>query len=165
MENYFCGGHKNNWKHIQHFKLLFFKLNLYFDTSKYIYSCRKLNLLLVNSTYLIVSALLKQRRRIQTKVHFKFCYSVRIGTTQKPLKIAVAKKISSNMYVIDETSLQWMFPIPCGNWKTLLLTKVCRYNEILSTAKFMLSLKQVFWKKSVFYIFYLHSAVVIMVKC
>ena len=44
----------------------------------------KLNLLLVNSSCLIVSALLKQRRLIQTKVHFKCYYSVQIETTHKP---------------------------------------------------------------------------------
>ena len=44
----------------------------------------KLNSILVNSSYLIVSALLKQRRLIQTKEHFKCYYSVRIETTHKP---------------------------------------------------------------------------------
>ena len=40
----------------------------------------------------MVSALLKQRRLIQTKVDVKFCYSVQIEMTYKPLKVAAAKK-------------------------------------------------------------------------
>ena len=69
--------------------------------TKYLHVCRKLNLLLVNSTYLIVPALLKQRRLIQTKVHFKSCYSVRIEAAHKPSKVAAAKKLFSSVYVIN----------------------------------------------------------------
>ena len=46
--------------------------------------------------------------------------------------------------------LRWMFFVPCDNWKMLLFPKVCRYCEIFSTAILSFSLKQVFWKKSVF---------------
>ena len=48
--------------------------------------------------------------------------------------------------------LRWMFFVPCDNWKTLFFLKVCRYCEIFSTAILSFSLKQVFWKKSVFYV-------------
>ena len=61
--------------------------------------------------------------------------------------------------------LRWMFFIPCDSWKPLFLTNVCRYFEILSTTILFLSLKHVFWKKSVFYVFYGRSAVLITVKC
>ena len=40
----------------------------------------------------MVSALLKQRRPIQTKVDVKFCCSVQIEMTHKLLKVAAAKK-------------------------------------------------------------------------
>ena len=96
-ENCFCAGHKIKRKRIQHFKLLFFKPNLHSGTSNCISTCRKLNLLLVNSTYLIVSAPLKQGRPMQTRVHFKFCYSVRIETTHKP------SKLFASVHVIDAT--------------------------------------------------------------
>ena len=48
--------------------------------------------------------------------------------------------------------LPWMVFILCDNWKTLFFTRVCRYFEILSTAIILLYLKQVFWKKSIFYV-------------
>ena len=67
------------------------------------------NLLLVNSTYLIVSALLKQRRLIQTKEHFKFYYSVRIETTHKPSKLAAVKNFFSSVYVVDATCFDECF--------------------------------------------------------
>ena len=73
---------------------------------------------------------------IQTKVHFTFCYSIRIKVTHKPSKVAPAKK----------TILQ------CVRYR-------CNVLHLL------ISLKQVFWKKSAFYVFYLHSAVLTTVKC
>ena len=45
-----------------------------------------------------------------------------------------------------------MFFVPLENWKSLFFVKNCRYFEILPTAILWLSLKQVFWKKSVFYV-------------
>ena len=51
--NYFCVCHKNRRKYNQYFKLLFFKLNLHFVISNQISPYRKLNLLLINSVYLV----------------------------------------------------------------------------------------------------------------
>ena len=48
--------------------------------------------------------------------------------------------------------LWWKFFVPCDSWKTLFFLKICRYSEVFSTAILSFSLKQVFWKKSVFYI-------------
>ena len=48
--------------------------------------------------------------------------------------------------------LRWMFFVLCNNWKTLLCIKVYRYSEIFLTDMLLLSLKPVFWKKSVFYV-------------
>ena len=77
----------NTNQHNQHFKLLFFKLNLHFDTSK----CRKSNLLLIDSIYLVVYSPKKERRLIQIKLHFKFFYSIRVKTTHKPWNVIAAK--------------------------------------------------------------------------
>ena len=49
----------------------------------------------------MVSALLKQRRHMQAKVHFKFCYSGRKERTHKALKVAVAKRHFSSVYATD----------------------------------------------------------------
>ena len=56
--------------------------------------------------------------------------------------------------------LWWTFFNPCDNLKTLFLLKVCLYFEIFSTIILLLSLKQVFWRKSVFYVI-----LAITVKC
>ena len=59
----------------------------------------------------MVSALLKQRRLIQTKVDVKFCYSVQIEMTYRPLKVAAAaaKKTFSSVYAIDATCFNECF--------------------------------------------------------
>ena len=44
-----------------------------------------------------------------------------------------------------------MFFVPCDSWQTLFFPKVCRYYEIFTTAILLFSLKQLFWKKFVFY--------------
>ena len=41
--------------------------------------------------------------------------------------------------------------------------KVCRYSEIFLSAMLLLSLKPVFWKKSVFYMRYLHNDNMILI--
>ena len=82
----------------------------------------------------------------------------------RTFKSSSCKKIFLQCICYRCNLLQWMSFIPCGNWKTFL-TKVYRYFEILSILITLLYLKQVFWKKSIFYVFYLHSAVLIMVKC
>ena len=114
-ENYFCVCCKNKRKHIQCFKLLFLKPNFHFDASNWISTCRKSNLLLVNSTYLIVSTLLMQRRFMQTKVRFKFCYSVRIEITHIPSKVVAVKKFFPQCVCYRCNLLRWMFFIPCGD--------------------------------------------------
>ena len=77
---------------------------------------------------------------------------MRIGTTHKPSKLVAAKKCFLQCVCYRCNSLQGMFFIPCGNWKTLFFIKFCRYFEISSSALLLLSLKQVFWKKIVFYV-------------
>ena len=42
-----------------------------------------------------------QRKLIQTKVYYKFAYSVRKETFQEPLKVAAAKKFFRSVYIID----------------------------------------------------------------
>ena len=56
-----------------------------------------------------------------------------------------------------------MFFIPCDSWKTLFFLRVCRYCEIFSAAILLFSLKQVFWKTSVFW--NLALALVLVIHC
>ena len=51
----------------------------------------KLNLLLINSIYLVFSSLEMESRLMQAKLHCKFFYSVWIETTHKPSNVAAAK--------------------------------------------------------------------------
>ena len=69
----------------------------------------KLNSLLINIIYLVVSSLEMQRRLIQTKVHYKIFYSISKETTHKPSKVAATENFSSNMYVIVTTCFSECF--------------------------------------------------------
>ena len=61
------------------------------------------------------------------------------------------KKNFLQYYFIDANCFyKWVFA-PCDNWKMLFFLIFCPYCEIFSTAILLLSLKQVFWKKSIFY--------------
>ena len=97
------------------------------------------------------SLLYKSKRRlVQTKVHFKFfnlSESKRLTNLQKQQ----LQKNFLQCVCYRCNLLRWMFFVPCDNWKTLFFLKVCRCCEIFSTAILPFSLKQVFWKKSVFY--------------
>ena len=68
-KSYFCVCHKNRRKHKQHFKLLFFTMNLHFVTSIQMPTYRKTNLLLISSIYLVFVPLKMQGKLKQTKVY------------------------------------------------------------------------------------------------
>ena len=68
--------HKNRQKHNQHFKLLFFKINLHFMSNQ-ISTYRKLNLPLPRSIYLVFLPLEMQRRLKQSKVYHMFFYCLK----------------------------------------------------------------------------------------
>ena len=55
----------------QRFKLLFFKISLDFGTSDYISTYGKLNLLPINSIFLVFPSRERQRTLMQTKVYYK----------------------------------------------------------------------------------------------
>ena len=87
----------------------------------------------------------------KSSYRLKFSYSVQIETIHKPWEKAAAKHFFSSAYVRCNL-LRWMFFIWYEMWKTLFFLKVYRYFDISSTTLLLSSLKQVFWKKSVFYI-------------
>ena len=117
------------------FKLLFFRLNPHFNSSDLI------------DTFFFLPF---------TKVPLTRFYSVRIKTTHKPSKEVAAKNFFSSVYVIGATCFDEFFFIPCDYWKAFIFLKACRFSksffEIFSTAILLFSMKEVFWKKSVFYI-------------
>ena len=69
--NYICVRHKIMQKHNKHFTLLFFKINLHFGTSDHISTYGKLNLLPINSIFLVFPSRERQRTLMQTKVYYK----------------------------------------------------------------------------------------------
>ena len=97
------------------------------------------------------SLLYKSKRRlVQSKVHFRFLNlseSKRLTNLQKQ---QLQKKLF-HCVCYRCNLLRLLFFVPCDSWKTLFFLKVCGYCEIFSTAILPFSLKQVFWKKSVFY--------------
>ena len=90
--NYFCVRQKNRGKQYQHFKLLFFKEHLHFRISEQISTYGKLNLLPIKSIWLVFSSRESQGRLIQTKIYYKFFYSVWKGTSCKPLIVSAVNK-------------------------------------------------------------------------
>ena len=149
-ESDFCVRYKNRRKHNQSFKLLFFTINLHFVTSNQIPTLRKRNLPLSSSIYLVFLPLEIQGWLKQTKVYHTYFYFVWKETTHKPLKMAVAKTLFSSVYAIGTLVSMNVF-ILCDNWKTLISIIVYFYSDILFTAMLLLSLKPLFWRKSVFY--------------
>ena len=84
------------------------------------------------------------------QIYYKFFYSAWREATHKPSKVATAKKFSLLcLSLLQLTSINVF--IPCDNWKTLFFIKVYRYRQVSSTVMFLRSLKQMIWKKSVFF--------------
>ena len=67
------------------------------------------NLLLKNSTYLIIASLEISRRLITDERILEFAYSLRKGKTHKPSKVAAAENFFSSVYVIDITCFDEYF--------------------------------------------------------
>ena len=78
---------------------------------------------------------------------FYFFWTVMI---HKALKVAVAKNLFSSLMLLVQLALMNV-AILCDNWKTLFSIKVYLYSEVFLTAMLLISLKQVSWKKWIFY--------------
>ena len=83
---------------------------------------RKLNLLLINSVYLVFSSLEMHGRLKQTKVYCKF-----VGSNWKETTYKLSKEECPCYWY---NLLRWMFFIPCDNWNTLFFIKFCRYFKV-----------------------------------
>ena len=55
-----------------------------------------------------------------------------------------------------------MFFIPSDNWKQYILHKFVIIQRFGVTTMLLLSLKQLFWKKSTFHVSYLHNNITMM---
>ena len=97
------------------------------------------------------------RRLVQTKVYYKLRYSVWKETSHKPLKVAAAKKSFQSMYNIETTCFDECFLLHVTTGRHYFLYKFIVTQRFGETAMLFYSLKQVFWKKSAFYIRYLYN--------
>ena len=89
--------------------ILFFKPNLHFVTSNWISTCRKLNLLLANSTYLIVYALLKQRRLNTDQSTLQVLLLCSKWNDSQTVKSSSCKIKFSSVYAVDPTRFDECF--------------------------------------------------------
>ena len=130
-ENFFCVRHKNRRKRNQHFKLLFFTINLHFVISNKTFAYRKLSLPLTSSTSLDFLPLKMQKRLKQTQSlrHVSLlCLKRNNPQTFKCGSCSVAPFSPACMSLVQLVSINVF--ILCDNWKTLLFIKVNRYSEI-----------------------------------
>ena len=132
-------------------KLLFFIINLHSVTSNQISTYRKLNLPLTSSIYFVFLPLEMQKRLEQTKVYHAFSYFVWKETTHKPLKVAAAKTLFFSVFVIGTTCFDECFLLYVINARHYFSWKVNVTLWFFLSAMLLLSLKPVFWKKSMFY--------------
>ena len=82
----------------------------------------KLNLLLINSTYLVFPSQEMQRKLLQTKLYYKFFYSVLKEASHKPSKKRAARLFPKSV-CYWYSLLRWMIFVPYDNWKTYFLYK------------------------------------------
>ena len=160
--NYFLVCHKNRWKHKQHFKLLFFKIILYFSISDYLSIYGKLNFLPINSIYLVFSSLEMQRRVIQIKTHDKLFYSVWKESSHKPLKVAAAKNYFPGVYIIDITCFNKCFLFHVITWRQYFLCKLIVPQWFWCNRHVAAFFKTSVLKKSIFYIRYFHNNIAML---
>ena len=130
-------------------KLLFSIINLHSVTLNQISIYRKLNLPLISGIYFIFLPL-EMQKKTQTdwSIPCVFLLCLKRNDPQT-FKCQLQKSFPPVCMLLLKLAL--MFFILCDNWKTLLFMKVCRYSEIFLSAMLLLSLKPVFWKKSVFH--------------
>ena len=72
-------------------------------------------------------------------------------------KASKAEKLFCKSLCYWYSLLRLMFFIPCDNWKNIFYTNLSLPRGFLVTARLLFSLKQVFWKKPVFSVRYLHN--------
>ena len=86
-----------------------------------------------------------------TKAYHSFSYLVWKETIYKPLKVAAAKSLFSSVYVIGTTCFDECF---YSLWylEDIIFRESLSFFSYFWSAMLLLSLKLVFWKKSVFYV-------------
>ena len=120
---------KNRRKYNQHFKLLFFKINLHYGTSVYISTYGKLNLLPINSIFFVFPSRVMQRRLMQTKAYYKISLFSLKRSASKAFQSSRRKRVLPKCVYHWYNLLRWMFFIPCDNSKQYFFTQIYCYSE------------------------------------
>ena len=131
-------------------KLLCFTINLHSVTSNQIFTDRKLNLSFATSIYVPFSSLEMQKWLEQTKICHVFSYFVRKETTHKPFQVPAAKTLFSSVHVIGTTCFDECFLFYVITGRHYFSWKIYDNLRFFLSAMLPLSLKPVFWNKSIF---------------
>ena len=145
------------WKHNQHFKLLFSRINVLFGTSYWMSTYGKINLFLINSIYLVFSSVEYKEDSYKpnyTTSLFSLCLKTNVWQTSK---VATAKNFFPSVCVIGKACFDECFLFNVIIWRHYSLYKFIFTQSIFAIAILLRSLKQVFWKMSIFYVRYLHN--------
>ena len=116
----------------------------------------KLNLLITDYINLVFYSLEMHKRLIQANSHYIFlpCLKTNVSQTFESNR---CKKLFSKCVCYWYSLLWWVFFTPCDSQKTLCFIRIYFTQRIFATAMLLRSLKQVFWKRSLFYVCYLHN--------
>ena len=107
---------------------------------------------------MVFSSLELQRRLAQIKAYYKIFYPVWKETSVAKCVYHVFPKCVYHGYNL----LRWMSFIPAITGRHSFLYKFNVTLRFGATAMLLRSLKQVFWKKSAFYIHYLHNNITML---
>ena len=126
------------WKHGQPFKLLFFTINLHFATSNQILTYEKTKFA-SHKQYIFSLLTSRNARKTQT------------DQSITDVSLLCLKRNDTQKWQQEKLFSPLRLFVLCDIWKTLLFIIVYSYSEIVLTTMLLLSLKLLFWRKSVFY--------------
>ena len=124
----------------------------------------KVNLFFIKSISLVFSFREMQRRLMRTKLCNKCFYSTWIETSHKPSKVAAAKDFLPNVYVIGTACFDECFLFHVIIGRHYVSYKFIVTQGFFASIMLLRFLKGIFWKKSVFYVRYLHNTIIMLIS-
>ena len=128
----------------------------------YIYRCK--TKCIFYKQYFVCSSLLDKCKEdwCRPKHPTSFPCSVSKEASHKLLKVAAAKKYFPSVFIVGATCFDEYFSFHVITAKQYFLHIFIVTKRLGATTMLLRSFKQVFWKKSVFYIHYLHNNITMM---
>ena len=99
---------------------------------------------------------------VRSKVYHKLSLFSLKRSVSQTFKSSSCKRVFPKCVYHWSNLLRWMFSIPRDNCKQYFLHKFIVTQRHGATAMLLRSFKQVFWKKSAFYVRYLHNNITMM---